>query len=224
MNCFCYLRVSGPSQTKGDGFLRQFKAIRKYCAANDLKIVRIFRERGVSGKTDLEDRPALSDLFEALEEDGVRVVVIEKLDRLARLLMVQETIVADMARKELTLLSALEPDLCSDDPTRVLIRQILGAFAQYEAAILVLKLRAARERKTARGERGTGRHAFGEKIGEKIILDRILDLRFGGATFQAIASHLNGSNFRSRTGAKWRASTVAKIVAREEAKNACKTT
>jgi hypothetical protein len=26
----------------------------------------------------------------------------------------------------------MEPDLCSDDPTRKLIRQILGAFSEYE--------------------------------------------------------------------------------------------
>jgi hypothetical protein len=36
-----------------------------------------------------------------------------------------------------------EPDLCSDDPSRKLIRQILGAFSEYEKTMIVLKLRGA---------------------------------------------------------------------------------
>ena len=91
MKCFVYLRVSGKSQITGDGFLRQFRECRSYAKANDLQIVKLFREKGVSGTKELEDRPALSALFAALEDDGVKVVVIEKLDRMARDLMIQET-------------------------------------------------------------------------------------------------------------------------------------
>jgi len=150
---FAYLRVSGKSQVRGDGFRRQFIAIRQYCAAHQLHIVRIFKERGVSGTKELDDRPALSELFAALEEDGIKSVVVEKLDRMARDLMVQETIMADMQKHGYTLLSTAEPDLCSRDPSRVLIRQIFGALAQWERAMIVMKLRGARQRKKARGER-----------------------------------------------------------------------
>ena len=113
---FAYLRVSGKSQIRGDGFRRQFIAIRQYCAAHQLRIVRIFKERGVSGTKELDDRPALSELFAALEEDGVKTVVVEKLDRLARDLMVQETIMADMQKHGYTLLSTAEPDLVAEIP------------------------------------------------------------------------------------------------------------
>ena len=78
--CFVYLRVSGKSQIRGDGFLRQFRACRAYAKEHNLQIVRLFREKGISGTKELEDRPALTALFAALEDDGVKVVVIEKLD------------------------------------------------------------------------------------------------------------------------------------------------
>ena len=114
MKCFVYLRVSGKAQVRGDGFRRQFIACREYAAAHGLQIVGIFKERGVSGTKELDDRPALSRLFAALEENGVKTLLIEKLDRLARDLMVSETIVKDIKTSGYTLLSTCEPDLCSN--------------------------------------------------------------------------------------------------------------
>lgn len=213
---FAYLRVSGRSQVRGDGFHRQFIAIRQYCQAHQLRIVRIFKERGVSGTKELDDRPALSELFAALEEDGIKSVVVEKLDRMARDLMVQETIMADMQKHSYTLLSTAEPDLCSQDPSRVLIRQIFGALAQWERAMIVMKLRGARQRKKARGERGEGRHAYGEKPGEEVVLRRILALQSTGHSTRAIANFLNTAGDATRMGKPWQPGTVAKILARSQ--------
>jgi len=42
----------------------------------------------------------------------------EKLDHLARDLMVQETIIRDLRQKVFEIVSVAEPDLCSDDPSR----------------------------------------------------------------------------------------------------------
>jgi len=215
---FAYLRVSGPSQLRGDGFRRQFIAIRKYCVANQLHIVRIFKERGICGATELENRPALSELFNALESDGIKAVVIERLDRLARDLMVQETIIADMQKSGYVLHSSCEPDLCSIDPSRVLVRQIFGAIAQYEKCMIVLKLRGARQRKKARGERGEGRHAYGEKPGEEVTLQRILALQSTGHSTRAIANFLNTAGDATRMGGTWKPGTVAKILARDSTK------
>jgi DNA invertase Pin-like site-specific DNA recombinase len=114
--------------------------------AHDVKIVRVFEERGVSGTKDMEDRPAFIEMMSALLSNGVRMVLIEKLDRLARDLMIQETIIGDMRKRGLELISVHEPDLLQDDPTRTLLRQMIGAIARYEKTMLVLKLRGARNR------------------------------------------------------------------------------
>src|SRR5690348_3064772 len=106
-----YLRVSGKGQVEGDGFTRQLKAIREYATAHQIQIVSVYREEGVSGTTESANRPAWSDLMTALHANGVRVVVIEKLDRLARDLMVQETIIADLRKNGFELISVAEPDL-----------------------------------------------------------------------------------------------------------------
>ena len=51
---FGYLRVSGRGQIEGDGFKRQEAAIKAYAANHGIKIVKTFREEGVSGTTELE--------------------------------------------------------------------------------------------------------------------------------------------------------------------------
>jgi hypothetical protein len=58
-------------------------------------------------------------------------------------------------------LSTAEPDLCSSDPTRILMPQILGAVAAYDKAMIVLKLRGARERKRAQRGRCEAAKPYG---------------------------------------------------------------
>lgn len=152
-----YLRVSGKAQVQGDGFTRQLKAIREYAAAHDFKIVSIYREEAVSGTKESADRPAWSELMTALHANGVRVVIIEKLDRLARDLMVQETIIADLRKHGFVLVSVAEPDRMANDPTRILVRQMMGAVAQYEKS--ANRAQAPRRAGTEAGQRGQVRRA-----------------------------------------------------------------
>lgn len=211
-NAFAYLRVSGKGQLEGDGFTRQLSAIKKHAAANGIRIVRIFREEGVSGTRDLENRPALQELMVALHSNGTKLVLIEKLDRLARDLMIQESIVADMKRNRFEIVSVLEPDMCSDDPSRTLIRQILGAFSQYERAMIVQKLRGARQRIRTKTGRCEGRKPFGTRPGESAVVQRMCDLRKQGLAVDKIAGSLNAEGHKPRAGQQWYATSVYRVL------------
>lgn len=207
---FGYLRVSSEGQIDGDGFSRQEKAIMNYAKANDLEIVKIYREEGVSGT--LEKRPALAELMVSLEQNGhgVKTVIIERLDRLARDLMVQEAIIKDFQKHGFNLISAIEgPDLCGEDPTRKLVRQILGAISEYDKSMIVLKLRAARDRVKAKTGRCEGRKPYGETEGEQAVIKRIKNMRrnrrggIPGLSLQAIADRLNSEGIKTKEGAEW---------------------
>ena len=188
---YSYLRVSGVGQIEGDGFIRQTEAITRFAASGGLTVELTFREEGVSGTKELENRPALQDLLLAIESGEVRIVLIEKLDRLARDLMVQETILGDLRKRGITVISVTEPDLCSDDPSRKLMRQIFGAIAEYDRAMLVLKLRGARQRIKARTGRCEGSKPFGASQDHRPVIDRILSLRASGMAVDVIAETLN---------------------------------
>jgi hypothetical protein len=93
----------------------------------------------------------------------------------------------------------------SDDPTRRLIRQVLGAVAEFEKNVIVLKLRAARDRKRARGERVEGVKPFGHLPAERAVVKRMRELRrkpMKGRrmTVAAVAAQLNSEGHRNRAG------------------------
>lgn len=207
-----YLRVSGKGQVEGDGFTRQLKAIKEYAVAHNIKIVNIYREEGVSGTKESVDRPAWSELMTALHSNGVKVVIVEKLDRLARDLMVQETIVADMRKHGFELVSVAEPDLMANDPTRILVRQMMGAVAQYEKSQIVLKLRGARMRKRAKEGRCEGRKPYGFYEGEGATLERAQALRAEGLGYDRIAVRLNEERVPTRTGRPWHGVVINRIL------------
>jgi len=210
---FGYLRVSGKSQVDGDGFPRQRAAIQDYAKAHDIRIVQWFEEEGVSGT--LAERPALQNMMLALMADGVRTVLIEKLDRLARDLMVQETIMGDFRKQGFELISVCEPDLCSDDPSRKLVRQIFGAIAEYDRAMIVLKLRAARDRQRAKTGHCEGRKAFGSHQSEHATIKRMRELAKQGLTYSAIAITLNSESRPTQTGSRWFPATVSRTLSRK---------
>jgi DNA invertase Pin-like site-specific DNA recombinase len=210
---YAYLRVSGKGQLDGDGFPRQLAAVKGYAKTHGIKIVGTFEEQGVSGRTELENRPALLALLEALASDGVKLVLIERLDRLARDLMVQETIIGDLRKRGFQLVSVAEPDLLEDDPSRRLMRQIFGAIAEYDRAMIVAKLRAARERVKAKTGRCEGRKPFGFYEDEKPALARMEQLRAEGIGYDRIAATLNDEGFKPRNGATFWGKTCNIILA-----------
>lgn len=209
---FAYLRVSGRGQLSGDGFPRQNQAIKQYAKSNGIHVVQTFEERGVSGTKELDHRPALSALIEALHSDGVKTVIVERVDRLARDLMVQESIIADLMRNGYEVVSVAEPDLCSDDPSRVLMRQVLGAFSQYEKSMIVSKLRGARQRKKAKNGRCEGQHPFGSHVGEPEAIRMMQQLRQTGHSYLAIAGALDAAGFKPRHADNWNPIVVNKIL------------
>ena len=163
-----YIRVSGHAQINGDGFIRQEKAIKAYAKAKGFVITKVYRDKGISGT--LLNRPALAEMIVSLEENGhgIKTVIIERLDRLARDLMIQETIIDSLKKKALDIQSATDGNLLKDDPTRKLVRQVLGAISEYDKSMLVLKLRVARERKKMMVGKCEGRKAYNERKPEVI--------------------------------------------------------
>lgn len=213
-----YLRVSGKGQADGDGPERQRRAIARFAQASKLSVVEEFADLGISGTTELSGRPGLARLIDRLESNGVRVVLVERADRLARDLMVQEVILGQLTKLGARVLTADGTDLTStDDPTRRLIRQVLGAVSEFEKNVLVLKLRAARERKRARGERVEGAKPYGHHPAEHAVIGRMRQLRRkppkGRAmTIAAIAAQLNIEGHRNRAGREWSAQLVHHVL------------
>src|ERR1700732_400637 len=101
-----YIRVSGRGQLRGDGFERQRISIARFAKANGYRLVDEFRDEGVSGTRELDDRPGLAALLDRVENNHVRVVLVENASRVARDLMVQEMVLTQFRKAGVSVIAA----------------------------------------------------------------------------------------------------------------------
>jgi DNA invertase Pin-like site-specific DNA recombinase len=145
-----YLRTSsaanvGPDK---DSDKRQRAAIDAFAQAAGYEIVEEFYDEAVSGADPVTDRKGFADMLERLLSNGARTIIVESPDRFARDLMVQLAGHDMLKAKEIALIAASAPTFFVEDtPTAVLVRQVLGAVAQFDKATTVARLAAARRRK-----------------------------------------------------------------------------
>lgn len=210
---FGYTRLSGKGQEAGDGVQRQKLAIQKFAAHNDIEIVGFFHDTQ-TGKDEWEERVGWSAMIDAM--NGVRTILVEKLDRVARIVLIQELILRDLKKRDIRMLTSAGDDTEDEQPERVMFRQMLGVFASYERTMIVAKLRGARQRIKARKGKCEGRKAYGdnpEKPEEVSIRERIIKLSADHNTNQ-IAAILNAEGIPSSTGKAWYPNVVQRILAR----------
>jgi DNA invertase Pin-like site-specific DNA recombinase len=213
---YAYVRVSGKGQILADGPDRQRESIAKYAAAQSITIVQEFFEAGVSGTKDSFDRPALTELFTALRADGVRMVLVERADRLARDLMISEIILAEFKKlgvKVIEVEGGNDLTVEDNEPTKVLIRQILACVAQFEKCCMVQKLASARLRIRQAGKRCEGPKPYGDRDGERRTINVIQELHASGLPLLHIANRLNSMGIKPRnTTARWHPQTVKRVI------------
>ena len=207
-------------QVSEDGFERQRKAIARFARARGFEIVAEFKDGAVSGENDLADRPALLDALSRIAGNGVRVVIVEDVQRLARSLFVQESIIRQFIAIDARLLTATAEDLTDNsDPDRVMVRQILGSVAQNDKNRLVLKLKVARTRKRAAQGFCEGRRPYGylstaeaDTLATMRELRRKLHRGARGASYADVAATLNAEGRLNREGRPWSASRVHAVL------------
>ena len=217
-----YLRCSGLGQVDGDTWDRQITAIQRYAKGHGILVVDEFRDAGVSGAKDLDSRPGLAALIDRIQSNGVRTVLVENASRLARDLMVSEVILQQLTAlgcKVIAADSGTDLSADTDDPTRRLIRQVLGAVSEFDRRVTVLKLRAARERVRARGKRCEGRKPFGSHPRELDALARIRELYrkphgHRRRSLQQICDTLNSEGIPTRSGKPWTRQVIRRIINR----------
>ncbi len=225
-----YLRVSTDRQAEeGFGLDVQRRSVQAWARSNDASLVAVFADEGVSGAHGLEGRFALAEALDCLRERRASILVVHRLDRLARDLVVQETLLAEVRRRgaEVASTSAAEAGYLADDPddpSRTLIRQVLGAVAQYDRAMISLRLRAGRQRKAASGGYAYGSPPFGLRAeGRALVVDeeehatvaRVQCLYSSGLSIRAIASVLNDEGVPTKRGAsRWHPTTVSRLLNR----------
>jgi DNA invertase Pin-like site-specific DNA recombinase len=229
-----YLRVSTDRQAEhGHGLAVQRQAITRWARANGFRVSQFVADEGISGSNGLDSRVGLADALDLVRRRTAVGIVVYRLDRLARDLVLQETLLADVKRMggRIFSTSAAESgylgDDADDDPSRALIRQVLGAVSQYERSIIAMRTRAGRRRKADQGGFAYGSPPFGMRAeGGALVVDeseqsairRAVELHRDGASIRSIATALTAEGFQTKHGrTTWHPTTVARLLDRAAA-------
>jgi DNA invertase Pin-like site-specific DNA recombinase len=165
-----YLRTSSAANVGADkdSERRQREAIQGFARRAGYEVVQWFYDAAVSGADHIAARAGFAAMLKRIEGNGVRTVLVETASRFARDLMVQEVGYAMLKERGIELIAADSPQSFLDDtPTARLVRQVLGAIAEFDKAMTVAKLRGARERKRKDGATRTRRDGSPKVEGRK---------------------------------------------------------
>lgn len=213
-----YLRTSSAANVGGDkdSDKRQRAAIEAFARRAGFGLVGEYYDAAVSGADPIEQRKGFAELLDRIEDNGVRVVIVEDASRFARELMTQELGILALLRRGVRVLTANGDDLTdSTDPSRKMMRQIAGAFHEYEKARLVAKLKAARERKRASGVKVEGRRSHAELNPDMVALARQLRRKRpkgGQRSLREISRELATRGYLNQLGKPFSAASVASMV------------
>jgi DNA invertase Pin-like site-specific DNA recombinase len=134
-----------------------------------------FYDAAVSGADHVDTRPGFAAMLERIEGNGVRTIIVETANRFARDLLVQEVGYERLRERGIDLIAADSPTSFLDDgPTSKLVRQVLGAIAEFDKAMTVAKLRGARDRIRKERGKGEGRKSLAEVKPEAVALAKKL--------------------------------------------------
>ena len=222
-----YLRVSTEAQAGAGAFGldAQRQAVNEYAAREGFEVVAWYIDKGVSGAT--IDRPGLGDLLSA-SAGAFDVILVAKIDRLARDLMAQLWLEKEMLRRGHELISAGEP-FRGQDSASVLFRQVVGAFAQFEKARIAERMSGGRKAKARAGgyagggaplgytsRRGSGVLAVDVDGAEAVNTVFALRKKHQRWSLRRLAEALNAAGVTTARGVKWHASQVKRILDRAD--------
>lgn len=149
-NCLLYARVSTDKQAQRDlSIPAQLDAMREYAKKRKWRIIGEYIDEGKSAKT--ADRPELKRLLDRCKQEKgiVDVVVIHKIDRLARNVTDHAMIKVLLKRQGIRLVSVVEN--IEDTISGQLLENIMASIAEFYSANLAEEVRKGRISKLKKG-------------------------------------------------------------------------
>ena len=207
-NAVIYARFSSHAQNEQsiEGQLAECYA---FAERNDLRIVREYIDRALTGTTD--KRPEFLQMIEDSKRKGFQHVIVYQLDRFARNRYDSATYKAKLKKNGVRVLSAKEN--ITDDASGILIEGVLESMAEYYSAELSQKVKRGIAMSAAKCKYFGGTVALGYKIDSEKnyvideetahIVKKMFEMLATGYTYADIARYLNERGIPTATGGKW---------------------
>ncbi|GMR66793.1 MULTISPECIES: recombinase family protein [Bacillus] len=231
-----YVRVSTEGQVRdGYSLAYQVEEIERYCTENNLELLRMYEDRGLSGATVDEEgltveRDGLQELLSDMAYKQVSYVVVLNTSRLWCSDMAKVLIQRELKKHKVDV-KAIEQSsysIYTHDPNDFLVNGMLELLDQYQRLEIALKLSRGRKKKAERGGYAGGGVLFGYKAkkGQKVlevdarkavVVRRLFELRhfFKHWSLTQLAERLNRDGYRTEKGKLFTKVQVKRMLDRE---------
>lgn len=132
-----YLRVS----TKGQTVENQERDLREVAARAGWQVVRVYKDEGLSGSKGRDRRPAFNAMLNAMVRREFDMVATWSVDRMGRSLQDLVSTLNEMRSVNCDLF-ILKQNLDTTTPSGRLMFQMVGAFAEFERAMIIERVNA----------------------------------------------------------------------------------
>jgi site-specific DNA recombinase len=193
-----YARVSTEEQAERQTVDAQTEYLHRYSDLNELPVVDIYIDDGISGTLRLEQRPEGRRLLRDATKGGFNSVLFTRVDRFARSLAVLLDAHEQLDDLGVSVRSATEP-FDSGTPIGRFLFQLLGSLAELDRASTIERLNRGRDRVARAGRWAGGTIPFGcdlDAAGQLILSTRLvpgLDRTEASVMLEVLSNLASGS-------------------------------
>ena len=148
MRCAIYARVGTTGNGQDVGL--QLEELRRVATQRGWVIVKEYIDEGISGA--VEERPGLAAMMEAVRAAEIDLVIVWKLDRLGRSLQHLLRVMDDLTAAGVGFVAVRDAGIDTTTAQGRLLLQLLGAFAEFERAMIKERVIAGVRRAQASGK------------------------------------------------------------------------
>ena len=224
-----YIRTSSETNIgqEKDSEGRQRKICTTFARQNKFEVVKEFADV-CSGKVTVLDRHGFKQLYQYCEEQSIRNVIFENVTRFARDVVEMEIAFRFLKEQGFTLHSASRDIGFEEDAETEFMRQMFGAFAEYERKKIALRLQSGRISKgiinkqkgilVLNGKKGKveGRKSYRDRDPEMVLLARKLrrkNWKTGKRrSLQVIADMLHESGYCNSNGNPYGTGEISRML------------
>jgi len=214
-----YLRVSTSEQAiNGVSLDAQEEKIRAYCVAKDFNLIGVIRDEGFSGKN--LQRPGVQRLITNCTRKECDVVIVFKLDRLARSVKQFAHMLEDVFEKNHVAFTSIQDNFDTSTANGRMVMNIVSSLAQWESDIISERTKHSMQY-MKRNLKLIGAVPYGFDLikgdlqpdpEELKTVQLMASLRQKGKSYQTIAATLNTKKIPSKTGKTWFPKTVMGVL------------
>jgi site-specific DNA recombinase len=201
---------------------------RALCEARGWEVAAEFEDEGLTGRN--MDRPGLQAMLRAAADGDIEVVVVYRLDRLARKSRHLQEIWEDHLAKHGVELASTTESIDTSNPMGRAMMQMVGVMAQLESEMIQERTSDGRREKAQQGGFGLAVRSYGFKWdkgdkdtkrpkrpmiieAEAEVVRTIFDMAAGGHSVEGICKTLHRQGVPRRKGGKWWNPEVQEILA-----------